>query len=344
MRRLLSSSLTRAVYVLMLLATPSTAQLTPAAAAEQDVYPQLDTRPPHDWVELRQGDVVAFLGGESAVLEGERGHLESLILASHPDLGLRFRNLAWEGDTVFEQPRDVNFPDLIEQLRRAKAAVVICRFGRSEALSGPASLERFVRAYEALCARLSELPVRIMLITPNVFAKPTDPLLPDLTAHNVEVHQYANAIVELARRRGVPCVTMGDPRVGSNPRPVTQNGVSLTALEGAREAIEIARAFKVDPLKWRLQADDAGAWYVPELESLRQSIVAKNKLWFDYTRPMNWAFLGGDRVQVAASHDHRDSNVRWFPGEMEKFVPLIEAADRTVDEAARRAAETLRRR
>src|SRR4051812_7713897 len=87
-------------FAALLLASAGRGQGTPAVAVDEDALPLLGPRPPHDWIELHKGDVVAFLGGESAVLEGERGHLESLIVASHPDARLRFRNLAWEGDTV----------------------------------------------------------------------------------------------------------------------------------------------------------------------------------------------------------------------------------------------------
>jgi hypothetical protein len=74
------------------------------------------------------------------------------------------------------------------------------------------------------------------------------------------------------------------------------------------------------------------------MEALRLAVVEKNRLWFDYWRPMNWAFLGGDRTFVPSSHDHNDPSVRWFPAEMEKFVPLIERAEARVQELARAAA------
>ena len=65
-------------------------------------------------------------------------------------------------------------------------------------------------------------------------------------------------------------------------------------------------------------------------ERLRQLILEKNRLWFDYWRPQNWAFLHGDRVEQASSRDHRDPKKRWFPEEMEKFLPLIEAKQREI--------------
>jgi hypothetical protein len=284
---------------------------------------------------LKQGDVVAFVGGESTVLEGERGHLESLLAAARPGLGLKFRNLGWEGDTVFEQPRDVNFPDLTEQLRHVGATVIVCRFGRFEARAGREGLDRFVAAYDALCGRLSKQTPRLVLITPDFFAKPRDPLLPDVSKHNADVKAYANAVLVLAQRRKLACVNLGGARIDGQPS--TENGVRWTPAESGREGLLVVKALGLGDWSDRLRPDDAGRWPLSELELLRQAVIAKNKLWFHYNRPMNWAFLGGDRVQVASSRDHRDPNVRWFPGEMEKFEPLIAEAERNVDEAARRA-------
>ena len=68
---------------------------------------------------LRTNDVVAFVGGTDVATARLTGHLETLLAVKFP--GARFRNLGWEGDTVFAQPRDVGFPPLAEQLKRAGA-------------------------------------------------------------------------------------------------------------------------------------------------------------------------------------------------------------------------------
>jgi hypothetical protein len=80
--------------------------------------------------------------------------------------------------------------------------------------------------------------------------------------------------------------------------------------------------------------DEAGVWPNVAFERLRQVVVAKNRLWFNYWRPQNWAFLGGDRTEQPSSRDHRDPKIRWFPTEMEKFVPLIAAKEREIAELA----------
>jgi hypothetical protein len=241
-------------------------------------------------IELQKDDVVAFIGGESVVEAAENGFLESILAAKFAGQHIRFRNLGWEGDTVFVQPRDLNFPGTLEQLKRIKATVVFAEFGRAEVLAD-VKVDAFISAYEKLCDELTKQTPRIVLVTPAPFEKPARAIIPDLSARNEELARFAQATRELAKRRGYSCVSL-----------------------------------------------DVKQPMSPEMESLRQAVIAKNRLWFDYWRPMNWAFLGGDRTFTASSRDPNDANIRVFPRELEKFVPLIEKADAKIDELAKAAA------
>src|SRR5206468_4043244 len=119
------------------------------------------------------------------------------------------------------------------------------------------------------------------------------------------------------------------------PPPFEKGGGWLPDLS-ARKA-DLARAF-ARQLGFENVADAAGAadeqgvWSNAAFERLRQVVVAKNQLWFNYWRPQNWAFLGGDRTEQPSSRDYRNPAIRWFPAEMEKFVPLIEAKEREIAE------------
>src|SRR5262245_9245930 len=94
---------------------------------------------------FQHGDVIAFLGGADVAAAQHTGHQEALIAAPHRQLGLRFRNLGWEGDTVSTQPRDVGFPPLETRLAHAEATVIVLQFGRAEALAGRGAMASFVR-------------------------------------------------------------------------------------------------------------------------------------------------------------------------------------------------------
>ena len=82
------------------------------------------------------------------------------------------------------------------------------------------------------------------------------------------------------------------------------------------------------------EPEQSGAWSNEKCEKVRQAVIAKNRLWFNYWRPQNWAFLNGDRTEQPSSRDHRDPKKRWFPEEMEKFLPMIEAKEREIWEEA----------
>ena len=85
---------------------------------------------------FKPNDVVALVGGEDMVVAAELGYLETLIQLALPSYKLKFRSLAREGDTVFEQRRDLNYPKLEDQLDKIGATVVICQFGQMESLAG----------------------------------------------------------------------------------------------------------------------------------------------------------------------------------------------------------------
>ena len=72
---------------------------------------------------------------------------------------------------------------------------------------------------------------------------------------------------------------------------------------------------------------------------MRQLIIAKNRLWFDYWRVQNWAFLAGDRTEQPSSRDHLDRTKRWFPAEREQFLPLIEKKEQEIWDLAAKLAQ-----
>lgn len=285
---------------------------------------------------LEQGDVVAFLGGTDVASAQHDGHLEALLTARYRGLNVRFRNLGWEGDTVFAQPRDVGFPPLNAHLQRMGASVVVLQFGRAEAMGGRNMLPDFVAAYQKLLDECARQTPRLVLVTPPPFENGGG-LLPDLSTRNGDLGLYAEAIRGLAAERGLPLVDLFAELNSPSQRKMrlTDNGLQLTPRGQGLVAHAFARQTGFGDLADRAgEPNDNGAWSNPAFERLRQAVVAKNRLWFNYWRPQNWAFLGGDRTQVPSSRDHRDPKIRWFPEEMEKYVPLIQQAEARIDELA----------
>ncbi len=278
--------------------------------------------------------MVAFLGGENVVIESETCHLESLLTAV-AGRGVRFRNMGWEGDTVYAQPREVKYPKISQQLDRFGATVVFVQFGSMEALSKPV-LPEFVAAYEKFLDQLAQQTPRIVLVTPTPFEKTENSLLPDLSARNSDLSTYAAAIRELGKRRNLTVADVfTELGAGKSRERLTENGVRLTTRGQAIWAQAIARQLGLADIARRAGGvSPRGEWKQQDFEHLRQIIITKNRLWYDYWRPMNWAFLGGDRTEQPSSRDHRNPKVRWFPDEMNQFLPLIEAKEKEIEELA----------
>ena len=285
---------------------------------------------------LRTNDVVAFLGGANVVAAQQSGHLETLLTIAGPGHHLSFRGLAWEGDTVFARPRELNYPTLAEQLRRTGATVVVVQFGQTESMAGEAKVDDFIRAYGQLLDTCAAVAPRFVLVTPPLFERPIETTLPDLSAHNTVLVRYAAAIREIAAQRGATLVdlTRGLAEENAPGRP-TRDGWQLTPAGQARVAAVFARQLGLGEVASRAgRADVAGRWSAPGFEPVRVAVAEKNTLWFRYTRPTNWAFLAGDRTEQPSSRDHRDLKVRWFPSELEQFVPLIAEAEHRIEKLA----------
>jgi len=281
---------------------------------------------------LKAGDVVALVGGEDMVALAEEGWLETLVTWGQPKDHIRFRSLAWEGDTVFEQRRDLNYPTLETQLDRMGATVVICQFGLMESLAGKEGVAAFTEAYGKLIDRLNpEKKRRISLVKPHDFGFPQERTAAvNLSGQRLSVrnlNEYIYAISHVAAQRGA---RHEDPREPGKPTlSPTRDGVHLSAEEQEWKARTLADGYGSIDLEDVL-AHPLSARHLATQQALRAAIVAKNRLWFHYTRPQNWAFLAGNRTNQPSSRDHLDPSKRWFPEEMEQWVPLIEAKEKEI--------------
>jgi hypothetical protein len=279
-------------------------------------------------VQFKEDDIVAFIGGADVATAQQTGYLESLLAIAHPTV--RFRNFGWEGDTVFAQPRDFNFPPLPEHIRKAGATVLFVQFGRMEAFGE--NTRQFRAAYEKLLDALAQITPRLALVTPVPFERPPAPL-PDVSRRNSDLEKISATIREVAQERKLAVLDLFSA-LKDHAHPFTDDGVQLTMKGHGIVAQAFARELGLD-IKSPPELTDSGAWQDSRFEALRQSIITKNRLWFNYWRPQNWAFLGGDRTEQPSSRDHRDPKIRWFPEEMQKFQPLIAEKEKEITALAR---------
>ncbi len=266
-------------------------------------------------------DVVVFTGGEDVLAQQATGHFESILSASQGPKRILFRSMAWEGDTVYEQPRPLNFGPWRDQLARVGAGVVFAQFGALEALEGKPGLDRFQTAYDRLLGEFSESTKRIVIVSPVAYEKPTPPL-PDLSRRNDDLRLYVAAMKQLAAKRNLLFVDLFSATWKDR---VTRDGMHLSEAGQAEVAKEVARHLGIAPRE-------------PSGELLA-AVRKKNREWLDSWRSSNWAFLNGDRIEQPSSRDHVDRRVRWFPVEMQQRLAEVRRDDEDIHKLLLRGAK-----
>ena len=153
---------------------------------------------------LQKDEVVAFVGGTDLVRMQKAGRVEAALTHRFKEERPRFRDLAWEGDTVYlqttvaERWRRQAFGDLKGQLKKVGTTLVIAQFGKIESLDGQQRLEEFTRSYGRLLEQLSADGRRVVLLAPSNFewAK----------SKSENLQAYSRAIEKLAGERSIPFI------------------------------------------------------------------------------------------------------------------------------------------
>ena len=185
--------------------------------------------------------------------------------------------------------------------------MVIAQFGQMESLNGVEKLPQFIEAYEKLIAEFADEGRRVVLVAPVPFEG-------SLEAQNAAILQYSQAVKALADRLGHPFINLSSLMMATTPRRM-DNGYQLNEAGHHMIANMIAEGLGLKPVT---------------NEAVRAQVLEFERLWFDYWRPMNWAFLTGDRTNVPYSKDWKDSTKRIFPQEMQDFLPLLDQAEKNI--------------
>lgn len=278
---------------------------------------------------LGNGEVFVLVGQENLVRDQKSGAIESVLARGLASTQPRFRPMAWEADTVYEQWRDLNFGPWSRQLEAAGATIVLAQYGQMEALDGPSRLPEFIAAYHRLLDQFATRTRRIVLVSPIPFERPLAPDAPDLRARNDDVARYSEAVREIASKRSgvfVDLFTALKSR-SAGSRRLTEDGIHLTE-EGLMDVARVLGA--------QLGIPEAST---PPSAELREAIVAKNRLWFDCWRPANWSFVYGDRVSQA--YGKSSGGEPALKEAFERRRPLIRAADERIAKLAAGQGERL---
>lgn len=285
---------------------------------------------PNGRFEPRDGETISWIGGADIADLDRDGRLEASLQVAFPDRHLRWRNLAWPGDTAELQARPLHFytvkgdtqPGSVpDQRQRTEPGIIFLSFGKMESLEGAAGLDKFRADYAAILDGLRQRTPRLVLIAPTPFFA-VGPAASLSESRNRTLEVYAKAIEQLAAERKLLWVPLSSPDWNSEH---SEDGVHLNAAGQqmfARLVLEklgLSQDLKASP-------------------PLIEVIAHKNLLWQQYYRPSNWAFLFGDRQHVPASRDVEKREERWMLREIESIPPLIAEAEKQIAEYAKEVA------
>src|SRR5260221_10154269 len=140
--------------------------------------------------------------------------------------------------------------------------------------------------------------------------------------HNQQLRIYGEAMNKAAVQRNCPFIDMhdllGNPLENQSGELRTDNGIHLTARGYLRAAEAIEQALGLAPRKVRIE----------QFEKLRQTIIAKNRLYFDRWRPQNWTYILGFRK------GEQGRNAVEIP----QFDPLVETKETEIAKLRRSTA------
>jgi lysophospholipase L1-like esterase len=194
-----------------------------------------------DAFRLTDGDRVVLLGSTLVEREQRYGWWELALTTRFAGKKITFRNLGWSGDTVFGESHAgfaytrtgsanvaLGFAHLKEHTLSLKPTVLIIGYGTNESFAGKEGLVKFVKGLNALLDALAPSKARLVLLSPLRQGTMPRPL-PDPTENNKNLRLYADAIKDVAKKRGARFVDLydlfGDP---SKVAGVTENGIHLT--------------------------------------------------------------------------------------------------------------------
>lgn len=247
--------------------------------------------------ELSDGDRVLFLGNSFFERALEFGYLETALNLSFPHRNITFRNLGWDGDTVFGHSRtggrrravfgdvEEGFNRLVEHVRSLEPSVIFLAYGTNESFAGLKGVSSFKKGLERLLETIGEGgKVRFVFISPL----PVDSkFLPDpsyLKERKASLMAYSKVLRTVASELRYPFVDLLGPLANTE---FTTNGLHPNGNGYRFIAEEITDQLNLPSARIQLTSSKS--------EELRLNIIKKNLLYFHRWRPRNDAFVYGER-------------------------------------------------
>ena len=294
---------------------------------------------------LQTGDRVALVGGGLIERARLNGYLETALTAgAGPKVtGLKFRNLGWSGDTVFNDARSYfgKPKEGRDRLKKIiadwKPSVVLLNYGAEVALSSgrawtdestaskrsagswDESVAVFLEGYGKMLGEIRKGAGddlrEIVIIAPPPFENLGSPL-PDHLENNRRLAKVRDALQTFAKKWNVHFVdlfgAMGGDKLEKevSSKAFTHDGLHFTK-HGYRElASQLALGLGYEAI----QSDTL-------TENLRKGIIEKNRLFFHRWRPANETYL-----YLFRKHE-QGNNAKEIP----QFDPIIEKREKEIE-------------
>lgn len=257
-----------------------------------------------DAFELRDGDRVIFLGNSFFERAIDYGVIETMWSIRWPDRNISFRNVGWDGDTVYGHSRaggrrravfgdaKEGFQSLVAHIDRLKPTVIVLAYGLNESFDGAEGEENFAAGLRRLIGELSNDQVRFIFLStvPMQSDASEDNLLNSaieghIAERNEQLKNYNTVIQRVANEREHSFVDLFTPLLNSNEL-LTENGIHLNR-SGYEQVADITAEQLHFPKPKITSAE--------RIENIRETVVKKNRLYFHRWRPRNDAFVYGER-------------------------------------------------
>lgn len=278
-------------------------------------------------LQLEKGDHISVIGNTTADRMQHHGWLETFIHATHPELNLTFRNLAFPGDELKVRPREDNFGSPDQWLAKNETDVVFGFFGYNEALKGPQAVDGFKKDLADVIDGMSaqkyngESAPKIVMFSPIAHENLYNRHLPDGSKNNPNLKLYTEAMAEVCQAKDVLFVDLFTPSqklYADADKPLTMNGIHL--LDHGNRAIAKVIAGKL----FDKPVPDAES---DEIAKLRDAILEKNYYWFSRYRVVDGYNVFGGRSKLAW---FGQSNADVMLREMEIFDVMTANRDKRV--------------
>lgn len=222
--------------------------------------------------ELADGDRVLFLGNTFVERDLKHNRLETLLTSRFHAKSLLFRNLGWDGDTVWGTSRagfgreEDGFKQLQKQVGEVKPTVIVLAYGLNESFAGEPGLARFEDGLRRLLDALAPTRARIVMLGPVRHEGSAD--------HTALLQLYAGALRKTADARGHRYVDLFDLK---GEGPLTENGIHLNEEGYVRAALAVESSLGYPARGWKVEIDVGK-------ESIKAEGLALKSKFTDYNR------------------------------------------------------------